>query len=593
MTNSFDAENQSQNRRVLIIDDQKAVHDDFRKILIEQDDDSLEAAESLLFGKSSAKSEFPLKIDLRHAYQGEEGAQVVQQALNDQQPIGLAFVDVRMPPGIDGIQTARQLWRIDPDLQIVICTAYSDYSFSEVIEQLDRSDQFLLLKKPFEIVGVRQIVSALLRRWELNETTKKHIQLLKWEHEKTRAIINSSYGAHFVADMSGNVIGWTPESQKLLGWTEDEVLNHPLRETVLPVGALIAGMGPLIAQADDKPIEMTARCRDGRDFPCEITLARFPNPNGGEQSPQLHFFLRDISERLLEESRQSQTQKLEAIGQLAAGIAHEINTPTQYVNDNVQFLQESFGDLTEILGSVDELIEAASSVPQLADKVEAVAKKQDELDMEFLVEEIPRSISQSLDGLTRISSIVRAMKEFSHPDGETQSAPFDVNRCITSTTTVARNEWKYVADLVLDLAPELPPAVGHKGEFNQTILNLVINAAHAIEAATGDEKSLEKGKIEITTRVVDEWLEIQLSDTGTGIPAEVRDKIFDPFFTTKQAGKGTGQGLSIAINTLKKHGGSIWFDTEDGVGTTFFIRLPSFDSATVQSDETQLAELSL
>jgi signal transduction histidine kinase len=191
-----------------------------------------------------------------------------------------------------------------------------------------------------------------------------------------------------------------------------------------------------------------------------------------------------------------------------------------------------------------------------------------------LKEEVPRAIEQTLDGVNRVAKIVRAMKEFSHPSSEGKVAA-DVNRLIDNTITVANNEWKYVADLVRDFDPSLPLVPCIAGELNQVILNLIVNAAHAIGESIKADPG-RKGIITITTRAAEAGVEIRVKDTGTGIPVEARAKIFDPFFTTKAVGKGTGQGLTIAHGVIvKKHGGRLSFETEMGVGTTFVIHLPA------------------
>lgn len=268
-----------------------------------------------------------------------------------------------------------------------------------------------------------------------------------------------------------------------------------------------------------------------------------------------------------------QAQKLEAIGQLASGIAHEINTPIQYVSDNMRFLQDSFKDITKIM----EVFE--SPRPETSNgradsismgRLESIVAS---TDLRYLIEEIPQALTQSLEGLNRVATIVRAMKEFSHPGGEEKQAT-DLNRAISNTITVCRNEWKYVAEMETDLDPELPLVPCLPGDFNQVILNLIVNAAHAIaDAMHGREK--RKGIIRVSTRQDEDCVEICIADTGTGIPAEHRDKIFTPFFTTKPVGKGTGQGLAISHSVIVgKHRGTINFETETGKGTVFIIRLP-------------------
>jgi signal transduction histidine kinase len=244
------------------------------------------------------------------------------------------------------------------------------------------------------------------------------------------------------------------------------------------------------------------------------------------------------------------------------------------VGDNVRFLQDAFTDLAGLLEGYQTLLDAAKTADLVPDTVTEIEALQEEADIEFLVEEIPAAISQSLEGIGRVTGIVRAMKEFSHPGVEHKTA-IDVNQAIESTITVARNEWKYVADLVTDFDPNLPPVPCLAGQFNQAILNMIINASHAIADATNGSQNGQRGTITVVTQHCDPWVEIRITDTGTGIPVAARDRVFDPFFTTKEVGHGTGQGLSIAHSVIvEKHGGAINFETETGHGTTFTIRLP-------------------
>ncbi|HEX5445738.1 MAG TPA: ATP-binding protein, partial [Pirellulales bacterium] len=204
---------------------------------------------------------------------------------------------------------------------------------------------------------------------------------------------------------------------------------------------------------------------------------------------------------------------------------------------------------------------------------EALARMAEAADLDYLVEEIPKAIEQSLEGVERVAGIVRAMKEFAHP-GTPEKTPVDLNRAIQSTITVARNEWKYVADVVTELDHDLPPVPCLPGEINQVVLNLVVNSAHAIGDMVAAGR-MARGEIRVSTRLDGEWTEIRVADNGAGIPLEIHSKIFDPFFSTKGVGKGTGQGLAIAHSVVRdKHGGEIRFESETGKGTTFIIRLP-------------------
>jgi PAS domain S-box-containing protein len=267
-----------------------------------------------------------------------------------------------------------------------------------------------------------------------------------------------------------------------------------------------------------------------------------------------------LEERDRLEDNLRQAQKLEAIGQLAAGNAHEINTPTQYVGDNLRFLKESFGELDSV---IEQLVAAGGGPARTA---------LDDADFDYLKEEIPRALNQSLEGVDRVAKIVRAMKEFSHPAREKTAT--DLNRAIQSTITVASNEWKYVAEMDMDLDANLPAVHCSPAEFNQVVLNMIVNAAHAISDVVGDGGK-GKGRIRVRTRSDGEWAVVEISDSGSGMPAHVQQRIFEPFFTTKEVGKGTGQGLAIAHNVIvDKHGGTIKVVSAPGQGTTFVIRLP-------------------
>jgi PAS domain S-box-containing protein len=324
--------------------------------------------------------------------------------------------------------------------------------------------------------------------------------------------------------------------------------------------------------------------RDGVVLPEPYAERRYTTPDGaGIWVVQTASFLRDqdgrptagigvahdITRRKHLEMSLSQALKLEAVGRLAAGIAHEINTPVQFVGDSVHFVRDALNDLFGLLALYRRLREAPSSwTPELSDEISAAEQ---EADVEYLAEQIPRSLDRALDGLERVATIVRGMKDFGHPD-QKDKAPADINRALGATLAIARNEYKYVADVETEFGA-LPPVVCHVGELNQVFLNIIVNAAHAIgDVIRGTES---KGRIRIRTWTEDQSVLVAITDTGGGIPEEVRDKIFEPFFTTKEVGRGTGQGLAIARSVVvEKHGGELTFETQLGRGTTFVIRLP-------------------
>jgi PAS domain S-box-containing protein len=296
----------------------------------------------------------------------------------------------------------------------------------------------------------------------------------------------------------------------------------------------------------------------------------------------LLILIQDETEKHALDDQLRSAQKMEAIGNLAAGVAHEINTPIQYVGDNTGFIRDSWSQIAEVLSAAQRLRNEAACGQVSAAVIESFDACSKKADVEYLLQEVPRAIDQTLDGVQRAAKIVSAMKEFSHP-GSQEKRAVDLNRAIETTVTISRNEWKYVADLQMNLDPNLPLVPCLAGEINQVLLNLLVNAAHAIADVV---QSIEdgRGKITISTRQNGDWVEMSVADTGTGIPKHAQEKVFDPFFTTKEVGKGTGQGLMLAHTVVvKKHGGRIWFDTEVGKGTTFFVRLPISATAEIQA----------
>jgi signal transduction histidine kinase len=265
-------------------------------------------------------------------------------------------------------------------------------------------------------------------------------------------------------------------------------------------------------------------------------------------------------------------QKLESVGQLAAGIAHEINTPIQFVNDSVRFLDESFADVQVLIDAYRELcIEAAEGSLSPADVVARMSAAEAEADLSYLRQRVPPAFERSLDGLARMSAIVAAMKDFSRP-AQVEQAPTDLNESLRSTLLVTTNEYRFVADVETDFA-DLPPVVCNASEVNQVFLSLIVNAAQAIgdKLAAGDGS---RGTIRIVTSCDEGAVTIGITDTGVGISSEHRERIFDLFFTTKEVGRGTGQGLSIAHSIVARHGGTLDLASEPGKGSTFVVRLP-------------------
>lgn len=287
------------------------------------------------------------------------------------------------------------------------------------------------------------------------------------------------------------------------------------------------------------------------------------------QGEELKKALHDLQ---LTQARLLHAQKLESVGQLAAGIAHEINTPAQFIGSNIEFLEDSFIDVRNLVDILQQVVRGIADGSATAEAGREAEELLTELDWDYLKEEIPTAIRQSREGIRRVTTIVQAMKEFSHP-GCKEKAFHDLNRIIETTITVASNEWKYCAEIKTRLDRNLPQVFCLADEIGQVFLNILINAAHAIASKYRD--TTEKGLIAISTRHYPEHVEVCIEDNGVGIPESIQGRVFDPFFTTKSVGKGTGQGLAISHDVIeKKHNGSISLTSEVGKGTVFTIHLP-------------------
>jgi len=397
---------------------------------------------------------------------------------------------------------------------------------------------------------------------------------LRRAHVETALMVASISSILVALDKDGRVSQWNVAAETAFGIDSKDAIGRKLSDCSIDWGldAISAAMKECTltnspVRVDDIRFTRT----DGKQGLLCITL----NPMIGEGTEHWGILIlgRDMTELKLLEAQLTQAQKLEGIGQLAAGIAHEINTPMQYVGDNTRFLKECFDDIVALLREYASSRNTAAKETSECESFDSSESCIKDIDLQYLIDEIPNAIEQSLEGVRHVTRIVGAMREFSHPGSEEKTI-IDLNKAIESTITVSRSEWKYIAEMRTDFDPDLPPVPCLPAELNQVILNLIINAAHAISDVVRDGPD-EKGAITISTRRDGDWVEIRVIDTGTGIPQEIQPNVFDPFFTTKDVGRGTGQGLAIAHSVVtQKHSGTIRFETEAGQGTTFIIRLP-------------------
>jgi len=395
-----------------------------------------------------------------------------------------------------------------------------------------------------------------------------------------RCILDSLSAILVGVDAQGRVVEWNRGAESLFGLAMHDAKDRPFDELALrwDRGLVREAVGQCLATGERVRREnLAVAVEGGEDRICSLTI----NPVDTSQGRGFSIIGSDVTERLALEMQLHQSQKLESVGTLAAGIAHEINTPIQFIGDNLRFMDESAGAVSGVLGLVPEVLDALHGEDDAALR-RALEEAAGEEDLAFLAEELPAAIGESIEGVGRVATIVAAMKDFSHPGSRTK-APARLDHAIETTLQVSRNEYKYVADVETDFG-ELPEIDCHVGDLNQVFLNLIVNAAHAIRDR--HEPRGTRGTIRITTRRDGDHVELRFSDDGKGIPEELRRRIFDQFFTTKEPGRGTGLGLSIAHSVIvEQHHGSIAVESEPGAGTTFVVRLPLEQSPAAHAGE--------
>jgi signal transduction histidine kinase/uncharacterized membrane protein affecting hemolysin expression len=427
-------------------------------------------------------------------------------------------------------------------------------------------------------VMMSECVRMFEERRQMEASEKERLE--KLVSERTRdltLVVEGTQAIPFALDVEDGHFEYIgPQGPARLGFSEDLWKQIGFLDKLMPRDRNGAVRSKLDAsKAGSIEIEASVLTKDDKRVDLRWVASCEQSDNTG-QHKVLRGMMLDVTDQRRLESELAQAQKLESVGRLAAGVAHEINTPVQFVSDSVSFVREAMDDLSEIVDKYRELRSAAEKDPahtaaDVAAAAKAAEEAEDDADLDYILENAPVALDRARDGLGRVAAIVRSMKEFAHPDRKEMTAS-NINQAVQSTLVIASNEYKYVAEVEVDLG-DVPLVNCYAGEINQVVLNLIVNAAHTIgDVVKGTDK---KGKIRVATRVLGDQVEISIGDTGKGIPVDVRARIFDPFFTTKEVGKGTGQGLAIARSVVvDKHGGTLHFETELGVGTTFFIRLP-------------------
>ncbi|HAV63732.1 MAG TPA: hypothetical protein DCY13_15365 [Verrucomicrobiales bacterium] len=543
--------------RILIIDDNPAIHEDFRKLFAPQPAgmDAFERLEAdLLGGTVSGRTAHEFEFD--SALQGQEAFEKVEAAVAAGRPYTLAFVDVRMPPGWDGVETIIQLWRVDPDLQVVLCTAYSDFSWQDMRQQLGSSDNWLVLKKPFDGIEVQQMAHALTRKWELSRQAGARISSLEdtvdWRTEELLATSRNlkasqeRFASAFHASPIASIIMTLPEQRlldvndrtaELLGISREQLIGQTAFELDFWTAPEIVErwLGELKAGACGSGGTTRIRTPESRLRDVVVSIAGFFE---GRQSTAL-LLLQDVTEKLLLERQLQHAQKMDAIGKLATGIAHDFNNLLTVILGNSELLRRQLDDDHPGTRPMEQIFKAAD----------------------------------------RAGSLTRQLLMFSRKQAM-QYRHLDINEVIGNVYELLRRLVGEHIELAFDRGRDLPAVHADAAMIEQIVVNLTVNARDAISSA--GHIRLTTGNVEVNREASpDDPVErkgrfvcISCTDDGCGMTAEVRERIFEPFFTTKEVGKGTGLGLATVFGIVRQHQGWIEVDSEPGRGTTFRVMLP-------------------
>jgi two-component system, cell cycle sensor histidine kinase and response regulator CckA len=569
----MNADPADRNRRVLIIDDNRAIHADFRKILSPTPDSSaaLDATATALFGHTKA-AVVQTQFEVDSAYQGQEGVLMVKKALAEARPYAMAFVDVRMPPGWDGVETTRKIWELDSDLQVVLCTAYSDYSWSEMFEKLGRRDGLLILKKPFDTVEASQLANALTEKWWLHQRYRRRMEELErqvaertGELQLTNQALKTEVAEHRLAEESLRLLGSAVEQSKESIVITDAQLDLPgpkiifvnpafTKMTGYPAEEVI-GKTPRILQGPRSNRSVLNRLRqnlqqgatfegedinyrkDGQEFTLEWQIAPIRDASGATT----HFVAvqRDITARKQFEAQLFQSQRMETVGKLAGGVAHEFNSILTAIIGQGELVLCDLPARSPLSKNVTEIIRAASRAAALTRQLLAYGRKQ------LLQPEI-----------------------------------LDLNRVLTGM------QGMFVHIMGGDVDTQIVPCLGLRlvhadaGQIEQVIMNIAMNARDAMP--NGGKLTLETANVSFDQECVGRYPELRagdyvmlaITDTGAGMSEEVKARVFEPFYSTKEVGQGTGLGLSTCYGIVKQSGGHISVYSEPGRGATFKIYLP-------------------
>ncbi len=554
----------SENNRILIIDDDLSIWKSYESVLNkrtagEADNSPLE---SLLL-QNNPQQKNTGRYQLNFAQQGKEGYEILKQANQEGTPFAVAFIDMRMPPGWNGVETACAIREIDPDIEIVIITAYADVTRSEMVDAIGSPDKLLYLRKPFDTEELSQIALQLTEKRHLADQQKLQqirIQKLLEEISNTRdymdRIINNLPFMLVGVNASGEVTLWNQAAESITGHRHVDTLLHPVSRFFPGVPDLDREITSALDHGRHIRMEKIILKLSGKDVLCDIMLYPFKS----EDNPGVVIRIEDITERTKLQDIMVQSDKMLTVGGLAAGMAHEINTPLGSIIQSAQVIANRIDKENR------KNREVAASC---GTDIEAIHRYMEERGIYQLLEGIR-------DGGGRTSKIVKSMLSFSHK-GDT-AIQQRVNETIDEALELSRSDYDLKKlyrfndiHITRDYADNLPPINIDRTKFEQVIMNLIRNAAQAMMDMGRDHHPTLK----ISTSAEKNHVVIRLEDNGPGIDRETQKRIFDPFFTTKEIGIGTGLGLSLAYFIItNQHGGEISVESAPGEGAVFTIKLP-------------------
>ena len=436
------------------------------------------------------------------------------------------------------------------------------------------------LKKTSETPRESDTVVAVTEALALaNERFQAERQLRESE-DYLRSIVSYLADGLVAVDDQLRIVSFNPAAERIFDYTATEVIGRSV-DLLLPPNEnksenllfhIVAVDGGKEYDEGQQTAEVFGQRKGGGIFPMDLAVGVFDHTAGR----QLIGLVRDITSRTEDQRRLNQAQKMEAIGQLASGVAHEINTPMQYVASNISFIGQGLSELETVLVALMQLVDSVKEEQDLPPDLRKLLNLARDTDLEFVHERLPEAVEDAMIGTDRVSEIVQALREAAHP-GTGQKVDSNISTILHNAAIVSRNSWKYHAELLEDYDESCPMVAVFVGELSQAFINLIVNAADAVqeEIERAAPESQAKGEIRLTSQLVDSFVEVRISDTGGGVSPEIRSKIFDYFFTTKAPGKGTGQGLAIAYDVIvNKHGGELSFDSVPQRGSTFIVRLP-------------------